>query len=594
MTEPRARGRARRRASLAVFGLLVFLSSVSLYFSDQRLLSDRTRLLTLLVFALLAWFFAPPERLLTALTRLARWMVVRERVVVPALAVFASASAAAACLCILEPMPHVADELAYLFQAKVFASGNLAVPTPSMPEFFTAHWVIPWRGQRFSLFPPGWSGLLAAGVLAGAPWLVNPIISGLCILAVHRLARQLLGPPKALAVVALCVVSPFFVFMGASFLSHPASLLFTTLSVLFALEGTRQGRLLKFVVAGLCAGVAFLIRPLDAVVIWAVTAATLLWTQRTRAQLFRTLLFAVPLALAGVAFIAYNHALSGDFRTSLVTLDSSRNRIGFGSGVGLSWAGFPSLGHTPYRGLLNLNHNMAVLGIDLFGWPVSSLWPAFVAVIWGFRSEAIRLATAICAGLAFAYLFYWYHGVCFGARFYFSALPFVLMLTVEGLARAQAVVFANVAPWRGRHFHVATFAALCFGFSALVYVPTLGFVEAHPDQRGVTSDLEHFVREQQIDRGLVFVGPGLYLYLPAFGRNELDPLTSPVVYALERGPDDQRLASALPQLPVHHFTHHPPASALSPLARRVLHEGYVRRGIERVPIPGRLRALFRP
>jgi hypothetical protein len=43
-------------------------------------------------------------------------------------------------------------------------------------------------GRWCSLCPPGWPAILAVGVLLGAPWLVDPLLLGLSIVGVWRLA----------------------------------------------------------------------------------------------------------------------------------------------------------------------------------------------------------------------------------------------------------------------------------------------------------------------------------------------------------------------------------------------------------------------
>lgn len=67
-----------------------------------------------------------------------------------------------------QPIATVHDELAYLLQAKIFASGRGALPSPVIPEFFEQAYmlVVPALASKY---PPGFSLVLALGVMVGAP-----------------------------------------------------------------------------------------------------------------------------------------------------------------------------------------------------------------------------------------------------------------------------------------------------------------------------------------------------------------------------------------------------------------------------------------
>src|SRR5262249_8824267 len=72
-----------------------------------------------------------------------------------ALAVATGAFAAVVASSLLERMPHVQDSVAYLFQAKIFASGRLWADLPPTPEFFEHEFVVMRDGRWFGKYPPG-------------------------------------------------------------------------------------------------------------------------------------------------------------------------------------------------------------------------------------------------------------------------------------------------------------------------------------------------------------------------------------------------------------------------------------------------------
>jgi hypothetical protein len=44
-----------------------------------------------------------------------------------------------------------------------------------------------------------------------------------------------------------------------------------------------------------------------------------------------------------------------------------------------------------------------------------------------------RVSFSLMAAMAIGYLFYCYHGVIYGARFYFALLPYLVLATAEGV-----------------------------------------------------------------------------------------------------------------------------------------------------------------
>jgi hypothetical protein len=525
---------------------------------------------------------------------LARWDVVpawgarlrqvarrRERAFVALLAVFAFGATAAICRFVLDPIPHISDEVAYLFQARIFASGHLSVPAPATPEFFPAEWVVVHRGRWFGIFPPGWPLLLAAGVRLGVPWLVNPALSALSVVAIYGLARRLMGAEKARLAALFCVVSPFFAFMGGSFMSHPAALLFTTLTTLSLLRATSEaagcapgGESRRwhawFLLSGGCAGAAFLIRPLDAGLLWATAAGCLFARSRTRRQAIGTALSAIGLAAGAAVYLAYNHALDGRWFSPLLTLTSPANRLGFGPSVGVP------PGHTWRHALGNLNLNAAVMSADLFGWPLSSLTFVFVALCWGAAGWLRRLSLAMIGCLLAGYFCFWYHGVCFGARFYFTLLPFLLVLTVEGLATARRRLAGVPAGSSARFAHaLPIFVTLCFAFSLTVYCPIVAFVAPYRNQRSVHPGLAAFAARNHLQQAIVFVDTDTLEYPAGFAANDLDPAAGPIMYAIDRPGHDGELQRRYPERGCYHYAEPIVRPPQPPWLERIVRHGFL-------------------
>ncbi|MBI2864903.1 MAG: glycosyltransferase family 39 protein, partial [Chloroflexi bacterium] len=161
-------------------------------------------------------------------------------------------------------LPHVEDEHAFLFQAKVLATGRLFVQSPPMPPFFPTQFVVDRDGKRFGKYPPGYPLVLSLGVLAGQPRLVNPLLGALGLFVVFLIGRELYGNRLGLLAAGLGAVSPFFFMQSGSYMSHASTLLFTALFVLFFVKGRGSRNLAFPALAGASLGMAFITRQLTA------------------------------------------------------------------------------------------------------------------------------------------------------------------------------------------------------------------------------------------------------------------------------------------------------------------------------------------
>ena len=117
-------------------------------------------------------------------------------------------------------VPHIEDEHAYLFQAKVFADGKVVAASPPFARPFQVPFVIDRDGRRFSKYPPGFSFLLALGVLVGLPWIVNALCGALVLVAVYLIGADLLGPPVGLCAALLGLLSPLLLLQSSVLMSH--------------------------------------------------------------------------------------------------------------------------------------------------------------------------------------------------------------------------------------------------------------------------------------------------------------------------------------------------------------------------------------
>jgi hypothetical protein len=160
--------------------------------------------------------------------------------------------------------PFSGDEYSTCLQAQIFSKGALATHAPPHPSLlYVDHVVIDDRVR--SKYPPGCAALLALGLLAGAPWVVNPIAAVVTLAFLRKSARLVFGDRAALVTVVVAGVSPLFVFNAASFYAHAAATMWLAIAFAALAHFSRHERRSRLVVAGVALGAALLTRPHDAV-----------------------------------------------------------------------------------------------------------------------------------------------------------------------------------------------------------------------------------------------------------------------------------------------------------------------------------------
>jgi hypothetical protein len=164
-------------------------------------------------------------------------------------------------LLVYRDYPLAMDEYCPYFQSRIFASGHLAGQFPPA----LVDWLVPrgfqnWflsvshvTGRIASNYGPSFALILTPFTWLGIPWACNPIISGLTLLALHRLAQRLFASLEMAGLtVLLTVASPVFFANGISYYSMPAHLLANVVYTILLLEATAS----RAVLAGLVGSIA--------------------------------------------------------------------------------------------------------------------------------------------------------------------------------------------------------------------------------------------------------------------------------------------------------------------------------------------------
>jgi len=340
---------------------------------------------------------------------------------------------------VLHKFMNSGDEHACYFLAQCLLKGRLSVELPPMAEFFQVTHVGMRDGKWFSVYPPGWPLLWAGGLLLGVGDAVNPVLAAAALCLFYLAGRQVFGGTSAWVSSLLIVTSPFFLFTGASYFSHSASLFMTAIFfyafVRFErcrIEGARRA-LLWSLVAGFALGYGLLTRYLTTAALALPFLAGSFFqvlkerrvTRESTAGLFVVLFF------AGLVLV-HNFAVTGQWLTAPNTFDKPWERLGFKHDY-LPWDG-------AWFFLARLFY--------LMDWTAPAIVFLYAAVLFWARSLDFlqRACSMAFLCLAAAYFFYFsWGGNQWGPRYYYEAYPFLVFTAVHG----TVCFFDRYPRWRG-------------------------------------------------------------------------------------------------------------------------------------------------
>lgn len=290
------------------------------------------------------------------------------------LAFFAFASAGLLSDRVFEHLPHLEDEVAYLYQARIFAGGQLTVDIPEPRRAFWQPFVVDYTatGQRFGKYTPGWPALLALGVNFGQPWIINAFGAALAVALLYRLGGQLFGREAGLIAALLAAFSPAALLLNASLMAHTAALVLALVFLLAYRRLERSPQPLRWaLLAGLALGGMASIRPLSALatalplIAWSgVRLLRPLLARHARAfwaTLRPLLLLSAAALILSASIPAFSVATTGDPARNLYELVWAYDRIGFGECCGRS-------GHTLEKAFRHARFDLSLAAADLFGW----------------------------------------------------------------------------------------------------------------------------------------------------------------------------------------------------------------------------------
>ena len=324
--------------------------------------------------------------------------------------------------------PTTVDEMAQLLHAALLARGSMTLPTgESAAAWLIQNGVMTEAGWA-SIYPPFHTLLLAVGLTAGIPWLMGPLMTAIATGASTWVIERVAGAESGRLAGLLLCVSPFWLLLGATYLSHTTAA--ASLALLAALciasrdAPTRSWAMLWALAAGAAAGAAVSSRPWVGLVcgttlIAVVWGAELMKRQHTAGWGSR---FA-GLAVGGTPFAAllfwWNSLLFGHpLRLGYAAAFGPSHSLGFHVDP---WGNqYGALEALAYSGA-----DLVQLGVRLIEspLPVTLLVAGALLFAPGVMRGRLQLLGLWVASVIVANALYWHHGIHFGPRMTFESIP---------------------------------------------------------------------------------------------------------------------------------------------------------------------------
>lgn len=461
-------------------------------------------------------------------------------------------------------MPHLEDEMAYVWQAQAIARGQLTVPSPPEPKSFLVPFVVDYHGQRFGKYPLGWPVLLSLGILTGLRFIVNPLLAGLGIWLTYRLGKLVINETVGLLAALLTLTSPFFLLLSGTLLSHPMGLVLSAAFALTWLDGfahpSKKMRWLPVITSAATLGLLILTRPFTAAAIavpFIIHGIYLLFRGDKSIRLGIAVFYTVVLCLGSIHFL-WQFAVTGDPALNPYTLWWSYDKVGFGPGHGRMEGG-----HNLRQAWVNTRYSLRVGYSDLFGWGKIS-WiflPVGLLAIW--RNWRGILLSLVFPSLVIFYLAYWIGSSLFGPRYFYEGLYSLTLTSAAGIAFLAGwplspwESFPHLTGWRKlRPLLVTAILAILISANLVFYTPLRleGMVGLYGINR---SQMEPFQSEtsQELTPALVFVHlSGKWIQYGSLLELQDPFLDTPFILAISKGPViDQHLKSQFPDRKIWHY-----------------------------------------
>ncbi|HEY7466431.1 MAG TPA: glycosyltransferase family 39 protein [Dehalococcoidia bacterium] len=341
-------------------------------------------------------------------------------------------------------VPHLPDESSYIWQAKLFAHGHVVGSLPAAKEAFYSwlpNFLYEHDGHWATLYPFGQPLMLVPGVITGQRWLIPPLVGFGCVVMMFLVGRRMFDTRTGMLAAALLAASPFFLMQSSNFMSHNTWVFYLLVSMYFLLN--RERPVLYGALAGLFFGLVANTRTVEAAMLippFGLLLLSFLKPQEMRQENLKYVgSFMAGGAVMVLAMLAYNAAITGD--------PLEPPYVAWGADT----LGFVD-GHTFDIGMRTMQSHLMGLILVFHAWPV---WVGLSFVLLPFILGTRNLWDYFLIACAFLvsviYILYETGMLYMGPRYWYQAVPFLVLLTARGIEMAAAGLGNLATSLRGHY-----------------------------------------------------------------------------------------------------------------------------------------------
>jgi len=340
-------------------------------------------------------------------------------------------------------LPTSVDEMVQLLHARAIAGGHLTLGL----EYAGGAWAL--QNGVFtdsgwaSIYPPLHTLFLAVGLLTGAPWLVGPLMIGVATGLMASCFQVVLPNPRVARFAALALaVTPFWLLLGATYLSHSTAAAAVALVLWTALRA-REGSWTRAIALGGAIGAAVCARPWTGLALSLAIVPTLFFAGRAAGRPWHGWRSATGILVGGAPFAGLLFWWNSNLFGRPFTLGYSR-AFGPAHSLGL---------HTdPWGNVYGIVEAIAYTGADvvqLGAHLLESPLPVVILIASGLMlqgaTRGMSVFLAWIGGGLVANALYWHHGVHMGPRMLFETVPAWVALAA-GSASALMAADSGLPP----------------------------------------------------------------------------------------------------------------------------------------------------
>ena len=451
---------------------------------------------------------------------------------------------------LLERIPHIIDEVVYLFQAKIFAGYKLWASQPEPYSFFHFINLIGKDGRWFSEYPPGWPLILTIGVWLKAPWIANPLLSAGMLVLIYRFARELFDEKIARLSSLLGLFSPYLIIMNSSMMAHSSCAFFILGSYLLLWQGIYRKSPIRIFFAMFSLGISATIRPYTGFLMSLPLALFFFFELRKpfRRLFWLCIISALGLAIPLSLLFYYNFLTTGDaFLFGYKYLYGDTVSLGFG----LRQFPYP---HTFLEGLRIFHSRLLAVSQNLFQTPVPALLLGLVPLIRQRKDQKIIWLLIIFFSLPVGYIFYFFHDhIGLEPRFIFESSPALVMLCALGISQIAE-------SWQNKK-SLARYGLILALLSFLIWTPFYFISQKRLGDMG--SELKQEIKNKKVTGALILIEE---LYYPMGMMLQSPFLDGENIYVRDLKEQRELILKKYPELLPYIFYRAPEGFRLEPLS----------------------------